>query len=258
MKYLLCSLFLFLALIGNAQQSHFFRTIYYPAEPFGGEKELKEFIKQEMIYPAKAIDNELEGDVFITFKVNNEGKVIYKEVSDNIDTLLRNEASRIFDRVIWEGDPTRSNESLGFEKLKITFNLKKYAKLCKRRGYSSFENLDLLLNESNDVSTINKVDVKPKFITTDNMNVFVRDNFKFPSVALQQGLSGRVRVEFVIETYGKASNIRVIDPVGGGCNDETVRLVKLMKWEPAKKDGKAIRCFSEYSLNFVNPGASVR
>jgi TonB family protein len=258
MKYLFGSIFVLLSIFGSAQQSYLFRTVYYPAEPFGGEKGLKEFIKQDMIYPEIALKNEIEGDVFITLKVDNQGTVIYKELSKNTDSLLRNEASRIFDRILWEPDPSRSNANLGFEKLKISFHPKKYLKLCKKRGYSSFSNLDSLLTEDPKFYKINAVDSKPEYTSSDNINKFIKQNFKYPPIALQQGLSGRVKVEFVIETYGKASNIRVIEPVGGGCNEETIRLVKLMDWEPAQKNGKPVRCLYEYSLNFVNPGGSVR
>lgn len=241
-----------------AQQSHLFRTVYFPAEPFGGVKELKEFIKLEMQYPEEALEKEIEGEAFITFKVDNTGQVIYKDIAKNIDESLQNEALRIFDKIMWEKDLKRNNEELGFEKLSIKFNPKRYSKVVKKRGFERQPVLADTISNDWKVFNINQVDVKPTYSMKVDYREFIKENFIYPSVALQQNISGRVTVEFVVEPYGRATNIRVIEPVGGGCNEETKRLVRLMSWNPATKSGRAVRCLIEYQLNFINPGGSIR
>ena len=258
MKYLIAILIFVYSAACFGQNSHLFRTIYYPAEPFGGEKELKTFIKQEFVYPDSALQNGLEGEAFITFKVNSKGHVIYKEVAKNVPLILQKEASRIFDKIVWEQDPSRSDPDLGFEKLRIDFKIKKYQKLIKKRGYEHLPNIDNPYVLESNYYNINQVDIKPEFNAATNFNKFLKENFNYPNIALQQGISGRVTVEFIIEPYGLASNIRIKEAVGGGCNEETARLVRLMKWSPAMKNNKAVRCLYEYQLNFVNPGGSVR
>ena len=241
------------------QQAQLFRTIYYPAEPNGGEKGLMDFIKQEMVYPDTALDQNIEGDVYITFMVDSKGKFRYKKIEDNSEALLEDEALRIFNKIVWEADKTRDDENLGYEKIKINFNLKRYKKLAKKRGYHQLPyDSSLAHAESIKIYQQNQVDQIPEVTNGSNINQVVNANFKFPSIAQERGVSGKVTVEFVIEQYGLASNIRVIEPLAGGCNEETIRLMKLIHWIPAIKDGESVRSFYRYSLNFMNPNAQIR
>jgi TonB family protein len=257
------SIFLFLYLLIPAgmiaQQSHMFRTVYFPANPYGGEKELTEFIKQEMVYPDEALDSNIEGDVFITYLINDQGKVVYKKVENSGHPLLQQEAMRIFNRILWEADPGRSGQEWGYEKLKISFDKKKYQRLVRQRGYHEHPYDETLkIDEKTSVYTINELDQKPEFTAAESINAFLKDNFRYPEVARQRNIGGRVTAEFIIEPYGKASNIRIVKPVGGGCNEETGRLIRMMKWKPGIKDGKAVRTLYEYHLNFVNQAGVIR
>lgn len=258
MKTLLPFLIVLLTIPMYGQKSELFRTVYSPAEPYGGPQELKAFVKQELVYPKDELAQEIEAEVFITFKVNSDGEVIFKEIAKNVSEAFRKEAERIFDKIRWVKDKNRKEEELGYEKLRIDFSPKKYLKVVKKRGYDRLPIENGLDTVSPKVYSINTVDQKPEFDLGMELTAFLKENFKYPSVALQQGISGRVTVEFILEPYGLASNIRVVEPVGGGCNAETVKLVRLMKWKPAYKDGHPVRCIYEYQLNFVNPGGSVR
>ncbi len=254
---------LFLLLISalglSAQNITLFRTIYFPAEPYGGIKEMEEFVKQEMVYPDSLLDAEIEGDVFITFLIDTKGHIKYKKVEKSGHPLLQKEGSRIFDKIVWVADDERNEDELGYEKLKITFNRKKYMKLVRKRGYHHLP-FDSSLSISDRIAPygLNEVDKGPEIKNAKSVNEFVGLNFKYPSIAMERGISGRVTLKMVIEPYGMVSNVKVMEPLAGGCNEETERLVKLMRFTPAMKEGKAVRCFYEYQLNFVNPGGQIR
>jgi len=243
----------------DAQNITLFRTIYFPAEPHGGLKGLEEFVKQEMEYPDSALDAKIEGDVFITFMIDTKGKIRYKKVEDSGDEILQAEASRIFDKIVWVADDERNENELGYEKIKIAFNLKKYMRLVRKRAYHHLP-YDSTLELSDRVLPygLNEVDDAPEISNATSVNDLVSANFKYPSIALERGISGRVSLKMVVEPYGMVSNIRITEPLAGGCNEETIRLVKMMRFKPAVKDGKAVRCFYEYQLNFVNPGGQIR
>lgn len=249
--------FLF-GLLSIAQNATMYRTIYGPAEPYGGEDGVKDLIKQAMIYPEKALAENVSAEVFVSFIINNEGVVTLKKISGSTDSSFIKEADRLFNLIVWVADDKRDNDELGLEKLGIIFKPNKYKKLIKKRGYEQLPGIENPDKINPEVFDINHVDEKPEYSNINNLNSFLKENFKYPAIALQQNLSGRVTVRFIIEPYGMASNIQVVEPVGGGCNDETIRLVKLMRWKPAKKDGKKVRCESEYQLNFVNPGSTIR
>jgi TonB family protein len=236
-----------------------YRTIYFPANPYGGEKELKEFFKQAMVYPDSALNNDLEGKVFITFLVNNQSKVVYKKVEGDADQLLKDEASRIFDYILWEKDESRNNNDIGYEKLEIDFNKKRYLKLAKKRDYHKLPYPEgLEIDYSPKTYGINELDQKPDITNASSVNDYVTKNFKFPDIALQKEISGRVVLELVIEPYGLATNISVVKAVAGGCNEEAIRLIRGMRWKPGMKNGKAVRTLYRYELNFVNPRSTMR
>jgi hypothetical protein len=59
---------------------------------------------------------------------------------------------------------------------------------------------------------------------------------------LENNITGKVYVSFVVETDGSISNPRILRDIGGGCGKEAVRVVKMMpKWTPGKQDGKPVR-----------------
>lgn len=240
------------------QKIDLFRTIYFPANPNGGLEELEDFVKQSLIYPPTALDEAIEGKVYITFKVDHKGKVIYKAVSDTGNILLRQEAERIFDRIIWEEDEERNTDALGYEKIKFHFDIKKYERLCRKRGYKTLPYGDYAIDSSASIYSINQVDQKPTVLNAESINAFITKNISYPPLAYQRNISGRVAVEFIIEPYGLISNVRIVEAVPGGCSEETVRLMKAIAWKPGFKAGKAVRTIFNYQLNFVHPGGTVR
>ncbi|MEQ9261771.1 MAG: energy transducer TonB [Owenweeksia sp.] len=74
------------------------------------------------------------------------------------------------------------------------------------------------------------------------MQRFVAKNYKFPEMARQMGIQGRVYVDFVIERNGGISNVTVVRGVDPLLDDEAVRVIKnLPKFQPAKQRGKPVR-----------------
>ena len=71
---------------------------------------------------------------------------------------------------------------------------------------------------------------------------YVATNIKYPQIARETGIQGRVFVGFVVEPDGSVSNVKVLRGIGGGCDEEAMRVVKSMpKWKPGKQRGKAVR-----------------
>ena len=71
---------------------------------------------------------------------------------------------------------------------------------------------------------------------------YVGKNIKYPQIARETGIQGRVFVGFVVEPDGSVSNVKLLRGIGGGCDEEAMRVVKSMpKWKPGKQRGKAVR-----------------
>ena len=76
---------------------------------------------------------------------------------------------------------------------------------------------------------------------------FLGENIKYPQMAKESGIQGRVFVTFVVERNGSVTDVRVLRGIGGGCDEEAIRVVQSMPtWTPGKQRGKSVRV--QYNL----------
>lgn len=80
---------------------------------------------------------------------------------------------------------------------------------------------------------------------------YLAQNIKYPQLARENGITGKVYVTFVVEKDGSIANPRILRDIGGGCGAEAIRVVKAMpKWSPGKQRGKAVRVQFNLPVNF--------
>lgn len=81
---------------------------------------------------------------------------------------------------------------------------------------------------------------------------FLQKNIRYPSLARENGLEGKVIVKFYVDTDGTVREPTVLkDGVGGGCGDEAIRVVKAMpKWTPGSQRGKPVKVFYTLPVTF--------
>lgn len=83
------------------------------------------------------------------------------------------------------------------------------------------------------------------------LNAFLAKEIQYPEVARNNGITGTVLVEFVIEKDGKVSNASVKVPLFPDCDKEAVRGVMAMpKWKPGKNMNKPVRCYYQVPVTF--------
>ncbi|HMM12194.1 MAG TPA: energy transducer TonB [Bacteroidales bacterium] len=81
---------------------------------------------------------------------------------------------------------------------------------------------------------------------------FIARNIKYPPLARESGIQGRVFVNFVVEPDGSVSNVKVIRGIGGGCDEEAVRVIQSMpKWTPGRQRGKPVRVSFNLPVRFT-------
>jgi protein TonB len=62
----------------------------------------------------------------------------------------------------------------------------------------------------------------------------------YPNVAVQANIEGRVVVQFVINREGNVTNPIVLRGIGGGCDEEALRVIMLAKFRPGMQRGKPV------------------
>jgi protein TonB len=82
-------------------------------------------------------------------------------------------------------------------------------------------------------------------------NKYLADNLKYPTQARRMGVEGTVIVVFVINTDGSIQDVEVLRGIGGGCDEEAVKVVKnAPKWEPGKQRGRPVRTRMRLPIRF--------
>lgn len=78
---------------------------------------------------------------------------------------------------------------------------------------------------------------------------YMAKNTKYPPLARENGLQGIVVVTFVVDEGGRINNVQILRGIGGGCDEEAIRVVQSMPaWKPGKQRGMPVRV--QYNLPF--------
>ncbi len=81
---------------------------------------------------------------------------------------------------------------------------------------------------------------------------FLNENVKYPTIAQENGIQGRVFVQFVVGKTGEISKIVVVRGVDPALDKEAIRVVSAMpKWEAGQQRGKAVNVQFMLPINFV-------
>lgn len=74
------------------------------------------------------------------------------------------------------------------------------------------------------------------------MMKFLGDNIKYPVIAQENGIQGRVITNFVVERDGSITDVQVVRGVDPSLDKEAIRVIQSMpKWKPGKQRGSAVR-----------------
>ncbi|MDR2511848.1 MAG: energy transducer TonB [Bacteroidales bacterium] len=81
---------------------------------------------------------------------------------------------------------------------------------------------------------------------------FLRNNLHYPAIAIEIGAQGTVYLRFIVEKDGSLSNVEVVRGIGAGCDEEALRVAKLMpKWTPGKNNGLPVRSYFSMPIKFT-------
>ena len=96
------------------------------------------------------------------------------------------------------------------------------------------------------------VDEPPSFPGGDAAQIaFLSNNLRYPAVAMEQGIQGRVVTQFVVDKDGSITDVKVVRSLDPMLDKEAVRLVKSMpKWTPGKLNGSPVRVKYILPLSF--------
>lgn len=81
---------------------------------------------------------------------------------------------------------------------------------------------------------------------------YLADNIKYPQMARESGIQGVVYITFVVEPDGSVTHIKILRGIGGGCDEEAIRVIKAMpKWKPGRQRNKPVRVQFNMPIKFT-------
>jgi len=97
------------------------------------------------------------------------------------------------------------------------------------------------------------VEVMPMFVGGDEAREkWLHDNLIYPQIAKEANISGKVIVGFIVEKDGSITNVQLLKGIGGGCDEEAVRVIKAMpKWTIGKQNGVPARVQLNQPIQFT-------
>ena len=115
---------------------------------------------------------------------------------------------------------------------------------------------DIKFNVVDNDTIYDIVEVMPEYPGgMDMMMKYFSENIKYPEEAKEKGISGKVFISFVIEKDGSVTEVKVLRSIGGGCDEEALRVVKAMpKWKPGLVKGQPVRVHYNLPITFKLDG----
>ncbi|AWW29394.1 energy transducer TonB [Echinicola strongylocentroti] len=85
----------------------------------------------------------------------------------------------------------------------------------------------------------------------EGWNKYLSKNLKYPTQARRMGIEGTVYVVFVVNTDGSIQDVGILRGIGGGCDEEAMRVVRnAPNWQPGKQRGRPVRVKMRLPIRF--------
>lgn len=82
---------------------------------------------------------------------------------------------------------------------------------------------------------------------------FIAENLRYPKEALEAGLEGTVHIRYTIGHDGLVKEARILHGIGLGCDEEALRLVKLLRFNVEKTRGVRVEYPRKMQIHFRLP-----
>jgi TonB family protein len=221
----------------NAQESP--RDEYDTFARFGNYDDFTEYVCEHVKKP-EPITADAKGIIAITVLIDTAGNAsvfkIGKKISPDVDAE--------FTKAVLSS-PKWKPATLHGKHVQVYFTIQIGIDLNKSTG--------TLTTDTSIGRIYNAVEINPSFPGGEKaMAEFIDKTMRYPAMAKQNNTQGRVFIQFVVETDGSLSDLKILRDPGNGLGDETIRIFKQSpKWIPGMRKGKVVRVQFTEPVNFT-------
>ncbi|WP_293785551.1 M56 family metallopeptidase [uncultured Pedobacter sp.] len=225
-----------------------------------------QFLARNIKYPKTANSNQIQGNAQVRFNVK-EGKINRIISNVKLGSGCDEELTKVI--LSYKGFKTFAD---GKYNLTASFSIPESSKefknklLPKPTGYVDLNKITITSYLANDLENSNvtpentgevfdfvSIEKQPEFpggIT--NFYKYVGNNIKYPKMAQDNHVQGKVFLCFVVEKDGSLSDIQITRGLGSGTDEEAIRVLKESpKWNPGIQNGLAVRVKYNININFT-------
>ncbi|TKC12359.1 energy transducer TonB [Pedobacter polaris] len=230
----------------NAQQED--NTVYNfvametpPTYP-GGIADFYKFLGETIKYPQQAKDENVQGNVFVSFTVEKDGSLNDMKVDRKLGAGTDEEAiralklSKRWNPGLLNGKPVRVKYNIP-----VKFKIPGKAMTPRPVNPGSAPATPTLTDTT--IYTFVSMESPPKYPGgLMEFYKFLGDNIKYPAEAKNNKVQGNVFVSFIVEKDGSLSTFKVDRKLGSGTDEEAIRVLQSsQKWIPASVNGIPVR-----------------
>ena len=220
----------------RAVEGEVFQVVEEMPEFPGGMAECMKWLGQNIKYPAEAIEKGIQGRVIVQMIVERDGTITNANVVRGVDPLLDKEALRVVNlSPKWKPGMQRG------QAVRVKYTLPVMFRLGEA---SDNKEADTQQEAKIDENGIHQVcEEMPEFPGgMQECMKWLGKNIKYPTISQENGVQGRVIIQFVVNKDGSIVDAQVARGVDPYLDKEALRVVGQMpKWKPGKQRGKEVR-----------------
>jgi len=213
-------------------------------------------IQKNIRYPASARQNKITGYEIVYFNVQN-GKISNVRIAKGLQSDIDNEVLRTFNlfKESVQAEDSNYSMAIAFQLTGVESDLgilpatgKNYflgsISISAMREPQKVETIgtNYMLSEVSVVNDFRNVDALPEFYGgMKGWGEYLQSALKYPDEARKNKITGRVILSFIVLKNGSITDIKVLRGIGGGADEEAVRVVKESpKWKPGILKGEPV------------------
>ena len=215
------------------------------------KEKITETLAASLKYPSEAAKAGEEGTAVVSITIDAEGAVTAMTVVDDPGYGMGEAAMKALKKLSKQWYPGEHfGEKVAVEfKVPVTFELPEEEEepvpVVKPDVYKVVDQMP----------TFGDCEAGDKQCSFKAVIAYFSENLKYPEEAETAGTEGTVNTSFIIDTEGNVTDVQILQGIGGGCDEEAVRLLTEMPvWTPGMHEGEAVKVSYELPVRFQMRG----
>ncbi|WP_082468460.1 energy transducer TonB [Pedobacter sp. R20-19] len=199
----------------------------------GGIAKFYEYLGKEIKYPEVAKKNKTQGKVFVSFTVEQNGKLSNVNVTKGLSAETDAEALRVL-----KNSPNWNPGILNGKPVRVKYNI----------------NVNFNLSTKTEKMTAVKSGIQPEYPGgTSKLYSYLAKHIKYPAQAKKDKVKGKVFLAFNVEQDGTLSDLQVTKGLSKETDAEALRVMQSApRWNPAiDADGHPVKVKYQMAINFT-------